>query len=212
MAIQFFYSPMSSSNRVHWALEELGVPYEKKRIRLSEGEQKKPDFLAINPNGKIPAIVDGDAKLFESQAILFWLGEKYGEEKGLWPKAGTPERAEAYAWSLWGTVNALPAVFTYAMHGVDDARMALPKEKRSAHVAEANKKTFEDSMNILDARLADRDFLLGKNFTLADVAIGSVVMVAPMIAKLQLDAWPHVQAWAGRLMSRPALARVMSEK
>jgi len=211
MAIQFFYSPMSSSNRVHWALEELGVPYDKHRLNLLEGDQKKPAFLAINPNGKIPALVDGDAKVFESHAILMWLGERYGEDKGLWPKSGTPERADAYSWSTWAIVNLMPAVFTYAMHTNDEARFALPKDKRSAAVAEASKESFAQLMTLLDARMNGRDYILGKQFSLADVAVVTMAMVAPMMAKLSLDAYPHVQAWVGRCMQRPALGRVMSE-
>jgi glutathione S-transferase len=212
MPIHFYYSPMSSSNRVHWALEELGVPYEKHRLDLMKGDQKKPDFLAINPNGKIPALVDGDAKVFESHAILTWLGERYGEEKSLWPKAGTPERADAYSWSTWAIVNLLPAIFTYALHANDDARFVLPKEKRSTHVADASKESYESLMKILDARLNGRDFILGKNFSLADVAVVTMAMVAPMLAKLSIDAYPNVQAWVGRCMARPALGRVMSER
>ena len=79
MAITFYYQPMSSAARVHWALEELGIPYEKVKVDLHAGDQKKPDFLKVNPHGKVPALVDGDARLFESAAIILHLGDKYGE-------------------------------------------------------------------------------------------------------------------------------------
>src|SRR5579883_1907388 len=122
MALKFYYQPMTSATRVHWALEELGIPYEKHKLDLAAGDQKKPDFLAINPNGKVPAIVDGDAKVFESVAIFAWLGEKYGAERGLWPRVGTAEHAEALSWLVWGTTEVATRVFQHAVHGTD-ARM-----------------------------------------------------------------------------------------
>src|SRR5580704_12669968 len=131
--IKFFYAPQSSATRCQVALEELGVPYEKVRIHLDKGDQKKPDFLAINPNGKVPALVDGDAKVFESLAIFVWLGEKYGTEKGMWPRVGTADHAVALSWLIWGTTEAATTLFQYMMHGTDQ-RMALPKEHRSAHL------------------------------------------------------------------------------
>src|SRR5580704_18558275 len=108
--IKFFYAPQSSATRCQVALEELGVPYEKVRIHLDKGDQKKPDFLALNPNGKVPALTDGDAKLFESLAIITYLGEKYGTEKGLWPKVGSPEHAQALAWMFWSVNEPQPAL------------------------------------------------------------------------------------------------------
>jgi glutathione S-transferase len=208
MAIKFYYQPMTSATRVHWALEELGVPYEKHKVDLAAGEQKKPEYLAINPNGKVPALVDGDAKVFESVAIFTWLGEKYGVEKGLWPRVGTPDHAEALSWLVWGTVEVGPAVFGHAMHATD-ARMALPKEHRSAHLAQMAKDRWAGFMKVLDGRLAGREYTLGSTFTLVDVANASLVGFASMMAGLAVEG-KNVSAWASRCQQRPAMARVMA--
>jgi glutathione S-transferase len=78
MGIVFYYTPMSSATRVHWALEELGVPYDKVKIDLAKGEQKKPEFLKLNPNGKVPLLVVDGQPVFESLAMLLYLGDTYG--------------------------------------------------------------------------------------------------------------------------------------
>src|SRR3954452_24446147 len=104
MSIVFYYTPMSSATRIHWALEELGVGYEKVKLDLAAGDHKKPEYLALNPNGKVPLIVEGDTPIFESLAILIYLGERYGVEKGLYPELG-PKRAEALRWIAWANVT-----------------------------------------------------------------------------------------------------------
>jgi len=95
--IHFFGSPASSAGRTHWLLEELHVPYEYQRVSTRDGQTRTPEFLAMNPSGKIPFLRDGDIKLFESVAINFYLAEKYGA--ALWASA-LPERALLYQWSL----------------------------------------------------------------------------------------------------------------
>ena len=104
MSLTFYYAPMTSATRIHWALEELGVPYEKVKLDLTAGDQKKPEFLALNPNGKVPVVVDDGMVIFESLAILLYLGERYGVEKDLFP-AAIMERAEAFKWMAWGTAS-----------------------------------------------------------------------------------------------------------
>lgn len=209
MTVKFYYQAMTSATRVHWAIEELGIPYEKHKVDLRAGEQKTPEYLAINPCGKVPALVDGDAKVFESVAIFTWLGEKYGAEKGLWPRVGTPEHAEALSWLVWGTVEVAGAVVAHAMHATD-ARMALPKEHRSAHAGQMAKDRFHQCMKVLDGRLAGRDYTLGNAFSLVDVANASMVAFAAMMGGLSVADHPNVAAWVARCQQRPAMARVMA--
>jgi glutathione S-transferase len=209
MAIHFYYAPMSSAMRCHWALEELGVPYEKHKMDLQAGEQKKAEYLAVNPNGKVPALVDGDAKIFESLAIFLWLGEKYGTEKGMWPKLGTKEHGEALSWLMWGTVEAAAAVFQHMTHGTE-ARFALPKEHQSAHVAKASKDRFEQLMKVLDDRLSGRDYILGSAFSLVDVANASMIGFATMMGGLSVADHKNVAAWVARCQQRPAMGRAMA--
>jgi len=209
MAIHFYYSPMSSAVRVHWALEELGVAYEKHKLDLSAGDQRKPEFLAINPNGKVPALVDGDAKVFESLAILVWLGERYGGERGLWPKLGTSDHGEALSWTMWGTAEVSTAVVHHMLHATD-GRLALPKEHRSAHAARLAGDRFGQLMGVLDRRLQGRDYIMGKTFSLVDVADASTIGFATRMGGLSLGEHKNVAAWVARCEPRPAMVRAIA--
>ena len=95
MSIRLYGWPRSTASRVHWALEELGVKYEFVTLDRKKGENRTPEYLAINPTGKVPGLVDGGQAYFESTAITLHLGETYGAERGLWPKAerARPRRA-----------------------------------------------------------------------------------------------------------------------
>src|SRR5262245_11968243 len=97
MGLIFYYAPMSSASPTHWILEELGVPYEKVKVDLQGGESKKPEFLKINPNGKVPTLVHDGTVIFESVAIAIHLGETFGVERKLFPAPGL-QRAEAIKW------------------------------------------------------------------------------------------------------------------
>lgn len=201
MAITFYYKPMSSATRVHWALEELGVAYEKKKMAL-DGDQKTPEFLALNPNGKIPVLVVDGVAIFESLAQLLYLGETFGVEKGLFPKAG-PERAEAFKWMCWVSVSVHDALVRVILNG-DRA----PEDHRNAKAREAALTDLKKYFGILDQHLEGRQFMLGGSFSLVDCAAASFV---PFASRLGVDIGPfkNVQAWSARAMERPALARVM---
>jgi len=88
MTIRFYSWPQSSGFGAHWALEELGLAYEYVKLDRDKNEQRSPEYLAINPNGKVPALVDGPESYFESLAILLHLADRYGAERGLWPASG----------------------------------------------------------------------------------------------------------------------------
>jgi glutathione S-transferase len=209
MAITVYYSPMSSSTRAVWALEELGIPYDKVRVHLDKGEQKKPEYLKINPNGKVPALVDGDVTMFEAFAIILHLGERYGVEKGLWPKPGTRERAEALTWSVWAMTELQPAVVSYAMN-TTERRFAFPKEQWHAPTAEMARKNWTHLIGILDARLQGREHIVGPSFTFCDVVVASLMGFAVMMAGLPLEGHANVSAWLARCQQRPAMGRAMS--
>lgn len=132
--LTFYYTPMSSATRVHWALEELGVSYEKIRVDLAAGEQKKPEYLALNPNGKIPLLVAEGEPIFESLAILLYLGERFGVDKGLFP-APSPGRAVAFKWMAWGSVTLTEALFRYMRNTSE----RFPADERNAKAGESAK-------------------------------------------------------------------------
>jgi len=210
MAITLYYASMSSAIRTYWAMEELGLPYEKVRLDLMKGEQKTPEFLKINPNGKVPALVDGDAKIFESLAILFHLGETYGTEKGLWPAPNTKEYAEARSWPIWGAMELLPRAMEVAIHGPNSAfPKAPPPEKRATWLAEQATTAWEHNLGILDRQLEGKDHLFGKTFMLCDIAVAGNVNFGMRMVGLPVDAFKNVAARRERCTSRPAFARAM---
>jgi glutathione S-transferase len=203
MAMTFYYTPMTSATRVHWALEELGVPYEKKKVDLSAGEQKTPAYRKLNPNAKVPLLVDDGVPIFESLAILLHLAERYGVDKGLFPAPGL-ERAQAFKWMAWATASLGDAVGRILRNTSD----RFPEAERSAAQGAKAREEAQALLGILDEALAGREYLVGSSFSLADLAVAALL---PFAARLGVDATPHknVTAWLGRCTQRPALARAM---
>jgi glutathione S-transferase len=204
MAIRFYSWPRSSGSRVHWALEELGVPYEYVKLDREKKEHRAPDFLAVNPNGKVPALVDDGEPYFESLAILLHLGEKYGVGKKLWP-AGGMERAEALSWTVWSTTELSSYMMQYLYHGLDTP-MSYKPEQRSKATAEWNHLNFSAHLDMLEARLRGRQFVMG-SFSLCDIPIASTLRFGTMVG-VSLGDHPAVTAWLKRCSERPALARI----
>jgi glutathione S-transferase len=204
MAIRFYSWPKSSGSRVSWALEELGVPYEYIELDRAKNEHKAPEFLAINPNGKVPALIDDGVSYFESLAIILHLGERYGVDRGLWPKAGQ-ERADAMSWSVWSLTELYVYMRDHVYHGVDSPISYKP-EQRSAAAAAFDLSVTKKNLAMLEERLAGRDYICGA-FNLADACVGSVVRFGTMLG-VSLSETPNVQAYLARLNARPAVARI----
>jgi len=202
--MKLYSFPRSSGTRIHWALEELGVPYEYVSLDREKHEHLGAEYRAINPNGKVPALVDDGERLFESIAILIYLGDKYGVEKGLWPSQ-PGARAEALSWTVWSTTELGAFGLQYAYHGLDTP-VSYAKEQRSRATAEFNSKMLERALGVLEARLQGREYILDR-FTLADLANASVLRFLTMLG-LPLEGHSNVQAWLKRCSSRPALERV----
>ncbi len=203
MDLKLYYAPMTSATAVHWALEELGIPYEKVKLDLAAGDQRKPEFLALNPNGKVPVLVAEGQSLFESLAILLYLGERFGADKRLFPPPN-PERAEAFKWMAWGSVTFAAALSRL----VRNTSPRFPAEEQNAKAAETAKTELGAGLAMLEEALLGKEYLVGNTFSLVDVSLMSYV---PFLARLGVDtsSFANVNAWAGRCMSRPALVRVM---
>jgi glutathione S-transferase len=204
MAIRFYSWPASSGARTQWALEELGVPYEYVQLDRTKGEHKTPQFLAINPNGKVPALVDDGVAYFESLAIALYLGDRYGVERGLWPRDGK-ERADALSWSAWALVELLYHMREYMYHGLSTPISYKPDQQSKA-AAEFNHERTKRNFAMLDTRLADHECVCGR-FTLVDTVVGSTVRFGKMMG-VKIDGVPRVDAYVERLSQRPALSRV----
>ena len=200
MAITLYTWPESRGTKVQWALEELGLPYQLQVLDRAAREHKQAPYLAIHPNGKVPALVDGDDVVFESAAILVHLGERYGVERGLWP---APRSAEALSWTVWSTADLDVYLLQYLYHGLDTPISYAP-EQRSRATAEYNHMNHLEHIAMLEKRLGEREYLLGA-FSLVDVSVAEILGSARKLG-LTISA-PRVVAWLERCLSREALCR-----
>ncbi|HSI58393.1 MAG TPA: glutathione S-transferase family protein [Ideonella sp.] len=198
MSIVFYGYPMSSASPVAAALAELDVPHERIQVDIKAGEQHRPEFLALNPNGKVPTITVDGAPMFEALAIQLWLGEQYGVARGLWPAAGTAERLQAMSWCAWAYVSygALLVRLQVATQGEE--------RLRSADHAAAAREGLDQLLALLDARLAEQPWILGASYSLADLLVGSVMGYSAYIGA-PVAAHAHVQAWLEKVQARPAM-------
>jgi GST-like protein len=201
MSITFYAAPFSSAVPVACALVELGVKHERVAIDLASGAQKKPEFLALNPNGKVPTLVADGTPMFESVAIVQWLGDRFGVDKGLWPAADAPARMTAMAWSTWG----------YVTFGAAISRLNLATSERApaelhnkAHAAYAHAE-LQHLLGLLEGRLASRAHVLGEHYSLVDLLLANMVRYAGLCG-VSTAAHARVQDWLVRCHQRPALS------
>lgn len=198
-----YASPMSSAVTVMLALAELDVPHEFVNVDIAAGDQHKPQFLALNPNGKVPTLVVDGKPMFESLAILQWLGERFGVARGLWPAADTRERFEAMSWSAWTYVT-FGASMQRRFYATSDR---FPAACRNEALAELAADELQAHLRLLQARLDGRLFLLGDGFSLLDVTVGCAVAYAATCG-MPTDDHPRVAAWIERIIGRDTYARV----
>jgi glutathione S-transferase len=198
MSLVYYYSPMSSAARTTWAIEEVPVPCERVKVDFRKKETRTPEFLKLNPNGKVPLLIVDGHPIFESVAILIHLGETYGVEKGLYPPPGV-ERAECLKWIAWASASLLEPLQRYLANTSEH----VPAEQRNAKAAEVAKKDLDAMLKLLDDAIGNRAYLVGARFTFADLAVCGFV---PYLHFVKYDTSPYanVKAWAERCLSRPA--------
>ena len=205
MTIKLYSWPMSSGTRIAWALEELALPYQYVPLDAKQQEHRSPEMLAVNPHGKVPSLTDGGLKLFESGAILLYLGNRYGAAKGLWPEPkGQQALADAVCWTVWAMTEIGSYMMQYLYHGLDSPVSYKP-EDRSKVAAAYNRAQFDRLIDTLETRLEGRDYLMG-DFSLVDVATASWLLLGTQLG-LPLDGRPRVAAWCKRCAERPAFKR-----
>ena len=168
MSLTFYYAPHSSASPVHWTLEELGVPYEKVQLDYRAGDLKKPEFLKLNPNAKVPVLVHDGVAIFESAAIQLYLGELFGVAKGLYPAPG-PKRGEVMKWIVWTNVTLGEAM---SRLGRNVGQWA-PEDERNAKAGATAKADIMGLLQIVENTLQGRPYLTGETFTLADLHLAS---------------------------------------
>lgn len=197
--IQIYGSPRTSAGRCFWMLEELGLPYEVKTLNMSEKEHKSPDYLKLNPNGKVPVLIDDGFVIWESVAINQYLAEKYKPELlGQNPQ----ERGLIQQWSVWAMVEFQPPLVDLIIQ-----MMFVPEDKRDANVIARAKEKVPPTLKILDQALAGQDFVVGNRLTVADFNLASVVNIAQAL-RFELDTYPNVVRWFGRMKDRPSYKRL----
>lgn len=181
--LKLYGGARSRASIVKWYLEELQLSYEFVQLDMQTGEHKQPEFLAINPMGKVPAITDGDFSLWESGAILLYLAQKYDPT---YP--ATPEKqAELYQWVLFANATLSTGVFVESVREKEGPQLLTP----------------------LSDRLQQHTFMLGESFSVADVAVGSVLTYIPLMLKLDLSPYLGVMDYNRRLAERPAFQKAM---
>lgn len=188
--------------KVFWALEELGVPYERREAGLHHGVVNTPEYRRMNPNGLVPVLEDDGFVLWESNAIVRYLAARH-DPGGLWPQ-DLRVRADADRWMDWQTTAFGPAMGP-AFHGL----IRTPPEKRDQNaIAQALAKA-ETLAAILDAHLAERPYVAGERFTMGDIAAGAAAH-RWLNLPAERTPRPHLEAWHGRLRERPAGAKALT--
>jgi glutathione S-transferase len=192
-ALTFYTNPQSRGRIIRWMLEEVGAPYETVVLDYAT-TMKAPDYLAINPMGKVPAIRHGEAVVTECAAICAYLADAF-PEKGLAPPLGDPRRAPYFRWMFFGAGPVEAAVTNKALE------VSVPAEKK----AFVGYGSFEETIDALEHALRPGPYICGDLFTAADVYLGSQLGFGMMFGSIPKR--PTFEAYAGRLMSRPAAAR-----
>jgi glutathione S-transferase len=178
-------------------LEELGLDYEHEPIDFRDHGTEKPEYLRINPNGRIPTLRDGELTLYESMAINLYLASRYGREAGLWPSTAEGEGL-AYQWSFWVMTEVEHPLLMVLMH-----KRVLPEDKRDPERAKRNAGLLARPFEILEQALAGKEYLLEERFTVADLNVAAVLSWARP-ARYPLHDFPHLKVWSERCLARPA--------
>jgi len=183
--LKLYGAQRSRATLVQWYLQELGVPYEDVILDLQTGEQRQPSFLAVNPFGKVPALEDGDLKLWESGAILLYLADVYGQ-----PDSTAHQRAVWSQWVLFANATLGPGLFVEANREREAPRL----------------------LGALNSLLESQAFMAGDDFSVADVAVGSYLAYATMMVKQEYTEYPAIASYLSRITQRPAFQKTMGAR
>jgi glutathione S-transferase len=190
-----FISP--NGKRVHVCANELGLELPLQRLDFRKGEHQSPDYLALNPMGKVPTLVDGEGRtLWESPAIMCYLAQQHGG--ALWPTSARAQ-SDLLRWMFFGAQHIDSYFTTMTVERFVKKNRGVEGDE---HLAAAAARDVARYLTVVEQQLAGRSYLLG-NFSLADIAIGCTIELAPMV-KLDLAPYPMIRDWLDRLQRRPA--------
>jgi glutathione S-transferase len=194
--LKIYGIPRSRAFRTLWMAKELGLDYENVPIGTSDGSSRTPDFLTLNPNGHIPVIDDDGFVLWESMAINLYLAKKHAAGS-LYP-ARLEDEARAWQWSFWGMTEVERPVLTAMFN-----RAILPEDKRDAALADDCERQLQAPLKVLDQAVANRPYLLGEDFTVADLNVAGILSWARP-ARIDFGPFPKAADWTRRCAERPA--------
>lgn len=195
--IRLYGVAASRAVRCLWMLEELGIEYEHVPTSFSD-DSKTPEYRKLNPNGRVPTLVDGDTVLWESMAINLYLAAKYGG--GMQPTS-VEDLGQAYKWSFWVMTEVEKSLVDLMFH-----RSIFPEGQRDHKIADVAWRALEAPLGIVDDALRGRNHLVGNSFTVGDLNPASVLMWLKL-AKADLSSWPNLQRWLDACVARPAAGR-----
>lgn len=202
--IRFYFHPTPNPMKVALLLEEAGLTYEIVPVDTRKGEQHKPEFRAVNPNGKLPAIVDTDGpggkevRVFDSNAILLYLAEKTGKYVG-----APSDRGELLSWLMFVATGVGP----YSGQAVHFQRAA---PEQIPYAINRYRREADRHYRVLDTHLQGREFMIGKDFSIVDIAAWGWIDRAPIVLAGDADplaAYPNLKRWFSAINARPAVAR-----
>lgn len=207
--IDLYTWPTSNGHKVHIMLEECGLAYTAHPVCIGRGEQFEPEFLALSPNNKTPAMIDRDGpdgaevRMFESGAILIYLAEKTGQ----FLPTEAPARYDVMQWLMFQMAHVGPLLgqahffLKYGPDHFEAEKLAIGQDR---YRNEANR-----LYNVLDRRLADREHLAADRYTIADMAVFPWLR-APDFQGVNVDDYPHVKRWRAMIGERPAVQKALT--
>lgn len=202
MSLKIYGVARTRAFRALWIAEELGLAYEHVAVEIGDAGARAPEFLALNPNGRLPFIADGDFVLTESLAITLYLARKYSHG-ALYPAAREDE-ARAWQWSFWAITEVDRGVNIWSLHAV-----RLPPDERDAALRDEALNVLTAPFKVLDSAVAKNAYLLGPDFTVADLNVAAVISRA---VDMDLAASPHLKDWLNRCLDRPAARKALALK
>ncbi len=200
--LKIYHAKHTRGLRVVWTAEELGIPYELKHLPFNPAALKSDEFLQINPFGALPAIEDGGVKMTESGAICQYLTEKFGKPPFRRTLAD-PDYAAYLQWTHAGEATLTPALSLIIAH------TRGPEDHRVPRIADENVDKFKSHLEIIARAVHTKDYLLGRDFTLADVMVGYALHLSSLF-RLMDDAPANAKAYWERLKARPAYQKAVA--
>lgn len=201
--LQLYGNPRSRAMRCLWMLEEVGQPYQLIDKSLRADDLHSADYLRLNPNARIPTLVDGDLVLWESMAINLYLAQKY---EGPMHCADADVLGLAAQWSFWAMLEIEQLLLHLLEH-----RVLLAEHARDLSAVERNELLLKKPLTVLDGSLAGRGYLAGDSFTVADLNVAGILAWGKIV-RLDLSPWPDLKRWLDACLARPGNARARSSR